>query len=266
MRQKSHPQQHHHHHPVLAEPSSVLGPASTDGDSCGSVDNSLRPPQTAGVRFATPEEDDADERNKDNGRCLDGQKLPPSPSRRQMTAGAALSATTGGELTQTNGAGVIPAGARDQQPRQQLSAPLGRPHSARNVDGVVSRRRPRQGALTTLGVSACKSPPPPLGRGSSGPLGGYRIQQGGPYRGGDDANLFLGGGGLAGGGRGGSGLGAPQVRMSEQGSHTATLRFSRTFTVLTSQNNSTVSAPSEHNPSGSCSSTKPTRETILRRT
>lgn len=230
MRQKSHPQQHHHHHPVLADPSSVLGPASTDGDSCGGVDNSLRPPQTAGVRFATPEEDDADESNKDKGRCPDGHKLP-SPLRRQMTAGAAISTTTDGELTQTNGVGVVPTGARDQQLHQQLSAPLGRPHGARNADGV-SRRRARQGALGALGVSASKGPPPPLGGGNSGPLGGYRIQQGGPYRGQDDANHFLGGGGLTGGGRGAPGLGVPQVRMLEVGSHTATLSLSRTFTLL----------------------------------
>ena len=81
MKQKGHPQQHHHHHPMIAEPSSLLGPTSgnANDDGAGDVDRSLQSPPTIGVHFIAPEEDDVAKNNKNDryGR----QQQPPPPSR-----------------------------------------------------------------------------------------------------------------------------------------------------------------------------------------
>lgn len=212
MKQRSHAPQHHRHHPALADSDFLLGRSSSGTDGRGSgVDLSMRSPPTAEVHFATspsfPEEDNVEESSyNDSPHRRERTASPSSSTRRRMTAAApSMSAFAAGESGHT-GTGMP---IREQQQQPQQSPPLGRSATDRENRGV-SRRRPRSGMLCSHSAFAHKSPPAPLGDGSTGPLGGYMIQQGKPFRGG--ANDFQAGGPSASGGRGAGGHGGQQVR------------------------------------------------------
>ncbi|CAM9120335.1 unnamed protein product, partial [Hapterophycus canaliculatus] len=105
---------------------------------------------------------------------------------------------------------AVTSGGAPYDQAEQSAATLARSSSARQGGGV-SGRHPWSGAFPSRGGPAKRrSPPPPLGGGNSDPLGGYLIQQGGIFRGGGDANGFLGGDGSAGGGWGPGVLGGQQ--------------------------------------------------------
>ncbi|CAM9593530.1 unnamed protein product [Ectocarpus sp. 12 AP-2014] len=134
--------------------------------------------------------------------------------------GARARSASGGGSRQRHPQPVAPGGGGGADQLQQSVAPCDQNTAGKDGGGGGgSRRHPRRGLLASRGAFPSKGPPAPLGRGGSSLLGGYVIQQGGPFRGGggEASGLFPGAEGLAGGGRGTSRDGGQQASRGRAG-------------------------------------------------